>query len=786
MRFDFTKEPGKKLLNRSMQKNGKPLITIITPFYNAGRYIEQTYNCVVNQTFPFFEWIIVDDESSNKSDLELLKRLGDSDPRIYIYEKANSGPAGTRNFAIDKASTDIIVFLDADDLIEPTYLEMNYMALYFNPEAAWSYTDSLGFGNQEYIWKIPFDDEKLKKENFLTVTGAIRKKYLDQVKGFDECQKYAYEDWHLWLKIMEAGGYPVHIDNLAFWYRRGDNGVYSITSSSKVFESKAMKNINTVCKNIKTKTVAKEFYCNGKLGEFHKSKVSTFEHKVFDKHSKTHVMMLLPWLEMGGADLFNLDLVRKLSREKYEISILTTVKAENTWKQKFTEYVTDLFELPNFLDLSDYAEYISYFIKSREIDILFVSNSYYGYYLLPWLKINFPELIIVDYIHMEEWYWRNGGFARPSGVVSNLIDKTYVCNERTRNVMINHFGIKENKIETVYIGVDTDYYKPNVVVENDVKKQLGITINRPCILFPCRIAPQKRPFLMLEIAAKCRIKNPEIAFIVVGDGPELDELKNKTAKMHLENTIYFAGRQEDMRPFYEASSVTLICSIKEGLALTAYESCAMGRPVITSDVGGQKELINSKVGCVIPMVQDEANDFCQKGNYSSDEINSYVEAIFQILDNNDYLEMSNNCRKRIIEGFSTDLMIRHFESEFYRLIQEKKSHNAISTITNAELSESLATDYLSLYVEYEKLDREINEIWQSRVWFEERCNKLMKVLKDKKSAVQPVELTNSEAELKLNEIYNMRTWKLVRKYQNFMENTKLGKGLYKIISKVLN
>ena len=53
MDFDFTKEPGKKLLNKPMNKSGKKLVSIITPFYNTVKYFEQTFNCVINQTFPF-------------------------------------------------------------------------------------------------------------------------------------------------------------------------------------------------------------------------------------------------------------------------------------------------------------------------------------------------------------------------------------------------------------------------------------------------------------------------------------------------------------------------------------------------------------------------------------------------------------------------------------------------------------------------------------------------------------------------------------------------------------
>ena len=72
--FDFSKEPGRRLLRPCRQDSIEPLVSFITPFYNAGKYFEQTYNSVMNQTFPWFEWVIVDDGSTDSSSLEDANR----------------------------------------------------------------------------------------------------------------------------------------------------------------------------------------------------------------------------------------------------------------------------------------------------------------------------------------------------------------------------------------------------------------------------------------------------------------------------------------------------------------------------------------------------------------------------------------------------------------------------------------------------------------------------------------------------------------------------------------
>ena len=152
MKFDYTLQPGLVEQKREMKAGEMPLISIITPYYNGKKYIDQTYQCVVNQTFPYFEWIIVDDGSTDQESLDKLEEVASRDSRIKVFHKENGGPADTRNYGVKKAITEYVCPLDSDDLIEPTYLEYCWWMLEKNPKAAWSFTGSVGFQNQEYIW----------------------------------------------------------------------------------------------------------------------------------------------------------------------------------------------------------------------------------------------------------------------------------------------------------------------------------------------------------------------------------------------------------------------------------------------------------------------------------------------------------------------------------------------------------------------------------------------------------------------------------------------------------
>lgn len=727
MVFDFTKEPGKKRYNRTYLTDGIPLVSVVTPYYNAGKYFKRLYPCVLNQTFPWFEWIIVDDGSTNEEDRLLLASLEGKDSRIKVVHKENGGISSARNRGIRESSAEIIITLDADELIEPTYFEVLYWALYYNPDCAWAYTDSVGFQNQEYVWQYPFDSEKLKTYNFLVESAAIRKKDLLEVGCYDEVEKHYYEDWRLWLKLLSKSKKPVKVSSLEFWYRRTDSGVLNKVNSDTSVKKRADSLIREAAKTADTTVTAKTFHGYWEKDAIEVPIRTDFQKAYFQKKNKTHILFLIPHMVMGGADQFNLDFVKLLDKEKYEISILSTEPSENEWKQRFREYTPEVLSLPDFLDAKNYAEFISYIIETRQIDICLISNSYYAYYLVPWLRIEYPDLAIIDYVHMEEMYWRKGGYARISAAISEIIEKTYVCNNATREVFINRFGRKAEDVETIYIGVDYRKFDPCLVEYGKVRETYHISDQEKIILFPCRLHEQKRPYLMVEIAKEVIGKNPDIRFLVVGDGSELEGTRQKAIEYGLADHMIFAGAQTDMLPFYRDSDLTLICSIREGLSLTAYESCSMETPVVTADVGGQKELIDHTVGRVVPLGQAEEDIAVRI--YSPEEVGAYAEAILDLLspeNKQEYEKMCSRCRDKIISAFGLDTMSQRMEDALVSCQTEQRREARKAKSEALKVFSKMAAELYTTYFMFESKAEECEQIWRERCWFEQQCGNMTK------------------------------------------------------------
>lgn len=690
--FDFKLEPGKTMDNHYKYKKENPVISIITCIYNGGEFFLQTINSILNQTYPYYELLIIDDGSTDKETLDLLDKIVKMDDRFSLYHKQNEGLSSSKKYGLSKCAktSKYVVYLDCDDLINKTYLETLYLSLETNPDYAFAYTDTVGFGNEEYLWQRSFNIDIMKRENLFVSTAMIRKQVLLDEESAFVCEKAVFEDWMLWLNLFKAGYKPLHVNYFGFWYRRSSTG--ELSKAKKKNSKRAYKLIKELSKEVTDYVEAKQY----PVDNYDWDGINNFPDTVIvpnvKNKTKTKLLFIIPWMVMGGADKFNLDVLKLIDKEKYEITIITSIPTTYQWRTYFEKEAYEVFDLSTFIDQKYWNSFLNYIISSRKIDLVLVSNSTFGYASIPYIKSCFPNIPIVDYIHMEEWYNRNGGYSRDSSFVNSFIDKTYFCNKKSEQVMNNYFGINKNKTDTIYIGVDEKKFDASNYKREELLSKYNVPNNKVNIGFICRIDYQKRPLMFVHIIKKILENNNNLHFIVAGDGPLLNKMKSLASEIGVEKYMSFLGKCSNPVEIYKICDITVNCSLKEGLALTSYESLSMGVPVVASDVGGQSELISDNVGATIPLMQKEEDFYCTK--YLDEEINLYVNSINKIIKDLDKYKKA--CRDKIINGFTINNMINNFEQEIDKTIKNP-NHDIIKMANNIECK-SLLKDYVNLYL----------------------------------------------------------------------------------------
>ena len=189
----------------------EPLVSIITPLYNAASFISETIQSVRNQGYQHWEHIIVDDASTDSS-LSIAESLALSDSRIRIIQNTeNLGAAVCRNKATEAAKGDYIAFLDADDLWHSEKLEKQVAFMLAN-DIAVSYSnytqiDAKGNPVNRRIKALPkLSYTKQLRNNYIgNLTGMYHAKTIGKILA-PELRKR--QDWGVWLEAIKRSGKP--------------------------------------------------------------------------------------------------------------------------------------------------------------------------------------------------------------------------------------------------------------------------------------------------------------------------------------------------------------------------------------------------------------------------------------------------------------------------------------------------------------------------------------------------------------------------------------------------
>ncbi len=174
---------------------GEPLISIIIPTYQHAATIAACLDSIFAQSYKNLEVIVVNDGSTDNT-LQILEPYQN---RINLINQENQGANPARNRGFQEASGEYVIFCDADVRMKPEMLKEMQKALAQHPEVSYVYSP-FKFG-----WKlfkgIPFDAEKLKKENYIHTTSLVRR---EDFPGFDNEIK-RLQDWDVWLTMAESG-----------------------------------------------------------------------------------------------------------------------------------------------------------------------------------------------------------------------------------------------------------------------------------------------------------------------------------------------------------------------------------------------------------------------------------------------------------------------------------------------------------------------------------------------------------------------------------------------------
>lgn len=605
-------------------RESAPKITVLMPLFNGERFLREAVESILGQTFTDFEFLIIDDGSTDGS----VNIVGTyDDPRIrLISHHVNLGVTATLNRGIDLARGEYIARMDCDDVSLPTRLAEQVAYLEQHPDCALNsvmvtMTDEQG--NDRGVW---LDDRKtvsseairrfLPRANCIAHPGIMIRKSLLERYRYNERQRVA-QDYDLWLRMAADRLVIAKLAKPLLRYRINSNSITAHSNPGmpdlKNFRTKALflrqqiveRKWNVFCFRVLCTTVrdlcyavAKKALAAAGLNLQHRDRSQRAQTPKLDTDLRimrlnnrapvrflvaigkgigtilpvgnpSSLFFFFPFQHVGGAEKVHAEVVSCFAEQKPWV-FFTKRSRNNRFRQLFPPRAG----LFNFWPLLKYGYPLSVGIMAGVVNrhpkpVVFGSNSLFYYLLLPYLKL---EVVKIDLLHA--FGGKSDQFSLP---VVELLDHRVVINGKTREDLQAQYAKNQldprllDRVVLIENRVPVPQEYPEKIV-NDVLT----------VLFVGRGAPEKRVHLVGKAATLCREKEIPARFVLAGD------MGDALAATDRENCLVQGEITDPCRltEMYREADILVITSSREGFPLVIMEAMAQGVVPVSTDVGG--------------------------------------------------------------------------------------------------------------------------------------------------------------------------------------------------------
>jgi glycosyltransferase involved in cell wall biosynthesis len=198
-----------------------PTVAVVIPCYNYARFLPEAVQSVMAQTHPAQTVLVVDDGSTDDTE-SVVRELGSG---VDYLKVRHGGPSAARNAGARAVDTDLVVYLDADDCLEPTFLQRCIAVLPEDWSSHFVYTHLRRFGtSQELVNAHPYDRSRLIRDNYIHSGALLPRSHVVNL-AYDEALKSGLEDWDLYLTFAERGITGILVEEPLFRYRQHGDGL---------------------------------------------------------------------------------------------------------------------------------------------------------------------------------------------------------------------------------------------------------------------------------------------------------------------------------------------------------------------------------------------------------------------------------------------------------------------------------------------------------------------------------------------------------------------------------
>jgi sugar transferase (PEP-CTERM/EpsH1 system associated) len=319
--------------------------------------------------------------------------------------------------------------------------------------------------------------------------------------------------------------------------------------------------------------------------------------KALKRYRRVHILHIQESLEVGGLENGVVNVANGLDPDLFR-STICCLNRLGPLAERLTNPEASCFSLDQregkriLLPLR-----LGALIRRLDVDVVHTHNFYSGLYGIPAARLAGRGVRVV---HGEHGMFQHEPRRRQLlGRVAYPFADRVIAVARDQEAILRDLGVPAEKLLTIFNGVDLDRFQPSEEALAH-RHEVGCADAKAVIGCVGRLSEEKGHRYLIEAFQGISRAWAGVHLVIVGDGPLRKDLERYASGLACADRVHFTGRRQDVHEIYPMFDVFVLPSLSEGLPNAVLEAMACGRPVVATDVGGTREILDTRTALMVP------------------------------------------------------------------------------------------------------------------------------------------------------------------------------------------
>ena len=370
---------------------------------------------------------------------------------------------------------------------------------------------------------------------------------------------------------------------------------------------------------------------------------------------KISLLYVIDGLEFGGGERVFMQLASNL-RDRYRVVVAT--KTNGTFASKLSKLGIELLSV-NMSKQLTFApiRQLRNIIHQNDINLVHSQGARADFFArLAGSTTNAPHIICTVAMPVEGFEvgpWRKRIYRLMDQLSERYVDRFVVVSDVLKQTLTVGRSIDAQRVVKIYNGIELNQYRPDLQ-DTGLRNQWNIPPSVPLIGAIGRLVWQKGFEYFIEAIPRILSIVPEATFLIVGEGPLLDNLEGLARNLGVENKVVFTGFRNDIQNVLATMDILAVPSVLEGFPMITLEAMAMAKPIIASKIQGiSEQIFDQEEGILVPPRSPSA----------------LATAVIELVRDKEFaLRIGLAARRKVEDCFTAEKMVRETEDLYLSLL----------------------------------------------------------------------------------------------------------------------